>query len=223
MTHTLLETFSESTGESSFDDVSNEKHSTYTVALDAWIRQYSKLFSTKFIIFKFLFKIYVRVKDMNRVGSLKSIKNSISEEYQALAIADKDSAIILGNNGFYRQASYFLLQAMEKMIRAKIFTLIDSKNKYFRDRNRSHSLIDAIELLIEIVSRGNSILEMQHKNNINQFILGNLNYQQLHNNLRYPWFSEKYQCFNLLDINEQSYLEIKNKYFSLEKYLKDLH
>lgn len=160
---------------------------------------------------------------MYRVGSLKIIKNSISEEYQTLAIADKDSAIVLGNHGFYRQASYFLLQAMEKMIRAKIFTLIDSKNKYFRDKNRSHSLNDAIELLIEIVSRGDSIIAMQHKNNINQFVLGSLNYQQLHNNLRYPWFSEKYQCFNLLDINQQSYLEIKNKYFSLEKYLKDLY
>lgn len=160
---------------------------------------------------------------MNRVGSIKIIENSISEEYQTLAIADKDSAIVLGNNGFYRQASYFLLQAMEKIIRAKIFSLIDSRNKYFRDKNRSHSLIDAIEILIEIVSRGDSIIAKQHKNNINQFVLGNLNYQQLHNNLRYPWFSEKYQCFNLLDINKQSYLEIKNKFFSLEKYLKDLY
>lgn len=160
---------------------------------------------------------------MNRIGDLKIIKNSISEEYQNLAISDKDSAIILGNNGLYRQASYFLLQAMEKMIRAKIFTLIDSKNKYFRDKNRSHSLIDSIELLIEIVSRGDSIIAMQHKNNINKFVLGNINYQQLHNNLRYPWFSEKYQCFNLLDINKQSYLEIKSKFFSLEQYLKDLY
>lgn len=160
---------------------------------------------------------------MKRVGNIKIIKTSISEEYQTLAIVDKESAIVLGNNGFYRQASYFFLQAMEKMIRAKIFTLIDSKNKYFRDKNRSHSLIDAIELLIEIVSRGDSIIAMQHKNNINQFVLGNLNYQQLHNNLRYPWFSEKYQSFNLLDIDKQSYLEIKNKHFSLEKYLKDLY
>lgn len=160
---------------------------------------------------------------MNRVGDLKIIKNSISEEYQTLATSDKDSAIVLGNNGFYRQASYFLLQAMEKIIRAKIFTLIDSKNKYFRDTNRSHSLIDAVELLIEIVSRGDSIIATQHKNNINKFVLGNENYQQLHNNLRYPWFSERYQCFNLLDINKKSYLEIKNKYFSLEQYLKDLY
>lgn len=46
---------------------------------------------------------------------------NLSDELKHLAISDEESANILADNSSYRQACYFIIQAMEKYIRAKIF------------------------------------------------------------------------------------------------------
>jgi hypothetical protein len=48
---------------------------------------------------------------------------------------------------------YFLVQAMEKYIRAKIFTLVNASLEWIRERNRSHSLADSIDFLLEVITR----------------------------------------------------------------------
>jgi HEPN domain-containing protein len=67
----------------------------------------------------------------------------VSIEYARLAREDEQAANLLADASHYRQAVYFVLQAMEKHLRAKIFTLVDPTNEYFRQANRNHSVEDA--------------------------------------------------------------------------------
>ncbi len=160
---------------------------------------------------------------MKVFGSKRSIQNFISLEYQCLSDSDKSAAETLAKLGHYRQACYFLLQAIEKTVRAKIFTLVDGNNKYFRDKNRTHSISDAIDFLIEIISKNDPVIAAQHKYNFYSYVLGSLNYQQIHNNLRYPWFSEGKNSFYVLDIHERDYAELSDNLKKLETYLKDFY
>lgn len=41
---------------------------------------------------------------------------------------------------------------MEKYIRAKIFKLVNLNLEYFSDKNKSHSIQSAVELLVKIIS-----------------------------------------------------------------------
>lgn len=161
---------------------------------------------------------------MKKFGSTKITDSfNISQEYKELSLQDKASAQYLAQGGFYRQACYFLVQAIEKTIRAKIFTLVNPQHKYYRDINKNHSILDAVNLLIEIISRGDNYLKASHHENIKKHVLFELNYQQIHNNLRYPWYSERFNNYNTLDVKLIDYNNLLKILNSLENYLKDLH
>ena len=70
-----------------------------------------------------------------RVGRLRQC-DGIAEEYRVIALADEEAASVLQKNGQSRQAMYFLVQAMEKHVRAKIFTLVNPNLEWVRDKNR---------------------------------------------------------------------------------------
>jgi len=126
------------------------------------------------------------------------------------------------NVGHFRHACYFLIQSIEKSIRSKIFTLVNPNIEYFRERNRTHSVESAVDFLIEIVST-DTLVKDQVRQQMASHVLGNTEYTQLHNNLRYPAYFRKYDSYSVLDINKNDYDELKKRLYLLRKFLDDLH
>lgn len=145
----------------------------------------------------------------------------VSSEYYSLAKKDENVAILLKNNGEYRHSIYFFIQAMEKYIRAKIFTLVNPNIEYFRERNRSHSLDDAIIFLIDIISTDDNVKQQVNKY-FNDYVFENIKFNKLHNNLRYPHYSAKYNSYSNLDFNWNDCDFIEKKLFILKNYLDQL-
>ena len=159
---------------------------------------------------------------MQRIGSLK--KNVVlSDELKKLAEDDARTANICAASGSYRIACYLLIQAMEKEIRSRIFALINPQLKYFREKSRTHSLDSAIELLIEMKSAGDSLKRDHITSLVKEHILGGVKYNQLHNNLRYPFYSEKSLMYFALEASFDDYKVLSEKLRSLKSFLKDLH
>ena len=64
----------------------------------------------------------------------------VAAEFFRMAREDEQTGNILLNAGRYRQSMYFILQAMEKYVRSKIFSIVDARNQYFRQKQRDHVL-----------------------------------------------------------------------------------
>jgi hypothetical protein len=101
---------------------------------------------------------------------------------------------------------------MEKYIRAKIFKFVNPNLEYFRKMNQNHSLTKAIDFLIEVLSNDNN-LKNQIRNQLDQYVFEGINFQYLHNNLRYPFYSEQYNNYSIIeyDINDCVFIENKNE------------
>jgi len=149
-------------------------------------------------------------------------KINVASEFAQISKEEEVAADSLAAVGHFRQACYFLIQAIEKAIRAKIFTLVNPNLEYFRERNRTHSVESAVEFLIEIVSTDKLIQEQVSKQ-ISYYVLGKTEYSKLHNNLRYPAYFSKYDSYSTLDVNKNDYDELKNRLSLLRKFLDDLH
>ena len=158
---------------------------------------------------------------MKKLGMMKH-KIEVSNEYEVLAKKDEEVSNLLYKNGEYKHAMYFCIQAMEKYIRSKIFTLVNPNLPYFRERNRNHSLEDAIEFLLEIISTDENL-----RNSIRQqlfvTILGDVNYQRLHNNLRYPSYSKKFDSYSVSSYTAEDYKFVENGLRKLKLYLNELN
>lgn len=146
---------------------------------------------------------------------------NVSEGFRIQSISDERAANILFENGAYKQSSYYIIQAMEKLIRSKIFTLVDARNEYFRDRNRTHSLEDAADFLIDILGT-NEVVKKQVSNQLYNFVLGDTKYNYLHNNLRYPFYSKKFNSYSSLDFEKSDANILLGRLGSLKKFLKDI-
>ena len=155
-----------------------------------------------------------------RVGRLRQC-DGIAEEYRVIALADEEAASVLQKNGQSRQAMYFLVQAMEKHVRAKIFALVNPNLEWVRNKNRSHSLEDAIEFLLEVVTTDAAIRE-QVRVQLCERALGGLRFAQLHNDLRYPFYSSKRNSFSVLEVGESDAKLLATQLASLKVYLRDL-
>ena len=149
-------------------------------------------------------------------------KINVASEFAQISKEEEVAADSLAAVGHFRQACYFLIQAIEKAIRAKIFTLVNPNLEYFRERNRTHSVASAVEFLIEIVSTDKLIQEQVSKQ-ISYYVLGKTEYSKLHNDLRYPAYFRKYDSYSTLDVNQNDYDELKNRLSVLRKFLDDLH
>ena len=153
----------------------------------------------------------------------KSIIN-ISDYYLKKAEMDKKSADILVGEGLYSQAIYFAIQYMEKLIKSEISKIFDIKNKYTHDLVNIHSIKDLIFFLIDIkIPDRDKNFKNQIKIQIEE-ILGKIDYNRLHNNLRYPFYSSKTKEFVSVEYNEKDYDQIVNISFKqLKKYIDDLY
>lgn len=156
----------------------------------------------------------------NHLGKVRHNIN-VSDAFKEQASADEYAARILFENGMHKQSAYFIIQAMEKLIRAKIFNLVDAKKDYFRDRNRTHSVEDAAHFLLEILST-DDLVKQQVSSQLNTVILGKIKYNYLHNNLRYPFYSKKYNSYSSLTLNTSDTNSLFTRLNALKIFLKDI-
>lgn len=150
----------------------------------------------------------------------KTIIN-ISDYYLNKANLDKKSGEILAKQGLYSSAIYFEIQYMEKLIKSEICKKINLKIKYTHELINNHSIKDLMFLLIDIVVTEDNMKD-QLKNQINKF-LGNIKYNKLYNNLRYPYYSIKDKEFLFIEYNEEDYKQIVSYSSNLKAYLKDFY
>ena len=156
-----------------------------------------------------------------RIGSLNH-RIHVSNTYKELSKSDERAALALFYSKEYRQSCYFIIQSMEKLIRAKIFSLVNANNEYFRNRNRSHSLEDAVDFLIDVVSTDEAV-KAQVTQQLKKYVLGNIHYNYLHNNLRYPSYSKRYDSYSLLQVGKSDCEALFSKMESLKLFLRDIH
>ena len=149
-------------------------------------------------------------------------KINVSSEFIELSKNDENASYLLAEKGMFRQACYLLIQAMEKAIRAKVFSLVNPNIEYFRERNRTHSLDSAVEFLIEIIST-NNIIKKQVSEQLKKHVLGNTQYGHLHNNLRYPAYFKKYDSYSIIEVGKSDFELLSSRLQLLRKFLSDLH
>ena len=142
-------------------------------------------------------------------------------KYFTLAEEDENVGLLLINKGNYRHGIYFLLQSMEKYLRANIYMIINPCDKRVVNQNRNHSIDEAVELLLNILS-GDDLVKQQIKKQL-EIVLGDTKYHYLHNNLRYPSFSQKEKLYFILDVNEIDAKKIMKTLELLKDFLKDFH
>ena len=155
-----------------------------------------------------------------KVGRLRH-NIDVSSEYFSLAAEDEKAALVLKDAGIYRQSSYLIVQAMEKYLRGKIFSYVNPRNQAFRDMNRNHSVEEAAKLFIEIISPETRVKE-QVQEQLNRYVLEDIRFNTLHNNLRYPFYSERYNSFSCLDVTEEDVELLIQKLSFLKNFLRDI-
>ena len=157
-----------------------------------------------------------------KIGRTKKIncKEAIMKYYD-LATEDENVGLLLIHKEKYRHGIYFLLQAMEKYLRANIYMIIDPCDHRVVNQNRNHSIDEAVELLLDILS-GDNLVKQQIKIQLEE-VLGNTKYHHLHNNLRYPSFNRKERKYFTLDVHEADANNIIKTLELLKEFLKDFH
>jgi HEPN domain-containing protein len=145
----------------------------------------------------------------------------VASEFLQLAQGDEQVGLLLNESGKHRHAMYFLLQAMEKYVRAKIFTLVDGKNAYFRNRHRDHSIEEALEFFVEIVSLNDDVRK-QVREQLDRYVLAGVNFGVLHNDLRYPFYSERFNSYSCLEVTKQDAESLIQRLNFLKRFLQDV-
>lgn len=156
------------------------------------------------------------------IGRLEHGLTDIAAEYEALAHEDEKVGRLLLGQGQYRHAIYFLVQAMEKFVRCRIFSLVNPNTEYFRNRTRTHDLDELLDFLIEIVSSDAGV-QAQVKGQLNNHVLGGIRFGKLHNDLRYPFFSERHQSYSLLQVSRSDAELTLDRLQTLKRFLSDIH
>ena len=155
------------------------------------------------------------------IGRLNYDIQNVADEYRRLAIEDEDVGRFLLANRKYRHAVYCFVQAMEKHVRFKIFTLVSADVEYFRTRTRTHNLDDLLTFLVEIVS-ANQLIKEQVGDQLNNFVLEGVRFGKLHNDLRYPFHMERSNSFAMLQIEQDDAELALAKLQKLKVFLRDI-
>lgn len=147
---------------------------------------------------------------------------NISDYYLKKAELDKKAGKVLAEQGLYSQAIYFELQYMEKFIKSEISKKINIENRYTHELVNKHSIKELIFFLIDIIVV-NDTFNKQLKFQIEE-ILGKIDYNKLHNNLRYPYYSPKNKMFIHVEYNKEDYEKIVDENFEqLKNYVSNLY
>lgn len=164
---------------------------------------------------------------MHQIGKRTSLKSSldVANEYNTISEKNLKAARLLMKNEMYNEAYYYFIQSMEKSIKKKICEIIDVTNPYFAGqlKNLGHSLDNAVEFLLKLVSGNNSVLYEQIKKQIVAGVLLDIRFSSIHNNVRYPYFSQYKNEYSFLYVTYNDCLEIEQMEKRLKKFLNELH
>ncbi len=161
------------------------------------------------------------MKPAKRIGKFTHNLTQVADEYLAVAKHDEKIGNQLIVHREYRHGIYFLIQAMEKYVRASIFRLVNPNTAYFRERTRTHDVDELIVFLIEIIS-ADELIRQQIKTQLDEYVLQGVWFGKLHNDLRYPKYSEKYENYSLLQVTSNDAQIVSSRLQLLKKYLADL-
>lgn len=156
-----------------------------------------------------------------RIGKFAHGITQIVDEYTMLAQNDERVGTRLIVYQEYRHGIYALIQAMEKYVRASIFRLVNPNTAYFRDRTRTHDVDELLSFLIEIVSADTTI-RRQIQQQLDDYVLQGIRFGKLHNDLRYPKYSDYHDNFSILHVTAHDAQEVANRLQLLKKFLNDL-
>ena len=145
----------------------------------------------------------------------------MQEEYLKLAKEDENVAFILKETKQYKHSIYFFIQAMEKYIRAKIFSKLSPENEYFRDLNKHHSIETSGAFLLDIYCI-DSNTKKHIKSMFDSMVFGDIHFNKLHNNLRYPFFNPHKKSFFSSNYGKEDCELIEIKLENLKKFLDGL-
>lgn len=150
-------------------------------------------------------------------------RHGIDVSHELLKIANEDELAgdTLADAGLYRNATYFYIQSMEKRVRSRAFELIDPKNPHWRISNQHHDLYTSVSFLVQVLGM-DTLIAKQVNDMINKYVIDDINFRVLHNSLRYPYFSEKFQSYSCVDYSENDCNEIRKKLAFLKNLLRDL-
>lgn len=161
-----------------------------------------------------------------QIGKKKIIKDAVlvGSEYLELAKKDEEAAIVLYKNGLYNQSIFFYIQSMEKYIKYHISKEININNKFFANQFREigHSLDKAIDLLIEIKSKGDEFLNKILCDQLKEKIFRGLKFSGIYNNVRYPFYSIKFENYTMTQTSKTDCNIMQEIYDALKLYLKEL-
>jgi HEPN domain-containing protein len=160
------------------------------------------------------------MKAKTQVGHLRH-NVQIIEEYAQLALNDERIATLLMRQGEYRHACYFFIQAMEKLVRATIFTRVDPYNRYFRDETRTHDIEELLDFLLKVVSTEPD-KRTSLKEKLDTYVLADTYFERIHNDLRYPKFSEHYQSYSVLEVKVEDAMHIQHRLQELKRFLDEM-
>lgn len=141
------------------------------------------------------------------------------DEYLKISKDDEKAAELLYRQSLYNQAVYFYIQSMEKYIKSAICRKIDVTNDYYANKLRmiGHSLDDAIDFFIEIVSGNNEILKMQITEQLKKGVLKDVRFSAIYNAVRYPFYKS---CnYKLTEMSKTDCEQMKEIYGLLKRYI----
>lgn len=144
-----------------------------------------------------------------------------ANEFQRMAIEDEEAGQHLIQSGRHRHAIYFLIQAMEKYVRAKAFVFVDPRNVHIREMHRGHSVEEALQFLTQVIPFDKSIKD-QISQQISVHLTRNLRYEHIHNNVRYPLYRERTGEYSVLEVGPSDSELIASKLRWLKSFLEDV-
>ena len=145
----------------------------------------------------------------------------VVEELRRLAEEDEFAARVLHDEGSYRNAIYLTLQALEKTLRAEIFSIVDPSNPFFRDYNYHHSLKMSFDFLAQIASPDIQ-RRAELRERLDAIVPPTIQHESLNNSLRYPWYSKQYSSFNVMEFDEQDSDMVLRSLEDLQKLFKEI-
>ena len=161
------------------------------------------------------------------LGKRNKIKDSIdiADKYLQIAKDDESAAAILKQSGYYNQAGYLYIQAMEKYIKHHIGQRVNLNIQYYAEemgRTIGHSLNSALELFIKIYAADNKTLYEQMMQQLKSNVLQNIDFKYLHNKTRYPMYDKRYSDYVYLEFSKKDCVQIENILANLKKYLQQV-
>lgn len=147
----------------------------------------------------------------------------LADEYRVMAEVDERAARTLRDEGFFRQATYLALQAIEKHVRSVAARHRDFRNAEARGEFFNHSIEASIASLLGIMRAAGAhevALEQVGKQLDRFAYIDGVAFRNLHNDLRYPHFNRG--AYLVLDLSRPDVDQILAKLDWIKSFLKDM-